>query len=205
MTWLATGGRDDSSRALWPCANAALPSLVGRTFMKNPHAVALGRLGGAKGGPARAKALSARRRSQIAKRAAAARALSMTPADRHDLARRAAVARWSNQSGIVTALDAPAAVRRLLKRYGPGRLRWANEDHRYVVVREIFLRGDARALHWLRSVLSARTTRELVRSYRGAGCDERGRQRLREVLHLTTDDIPSVVTASAERRQALSI
>ncbi len=37
---------------------------------KNPHAVALGRLGGQKGGRARAKKLSARRRSQIARNAA---------------------------------------------------------------------------------------------------------------------------------------
>ena len=40
---------------------------------KNPHAVALGKLGGKKGGPARAKKLSAKRRKQIAKRAANAR------------------------------------------------------------------------------------------------------------------------------------
>lgn len=40
---------------------------------KNPAAVALGRLGGLKGGKARAKALSATKRAQIAKRAAKAR------------------------------------------------------------------------------------------------------------------------------------
>jgi hypothetical protein len=40
---------------------------------KNPAAVALGKLGGSKGGKARAKALSARRRKEIAKRAAKAR------------------------------------------------------------------------------------------------------------------------------------
>ncbi len=40
---------------------------------KNPAAVALGRLGGLKGGPARAKKLSAKRRSDIARRAAAKR------------------------------------------------------------------------------------------------------------------------------------
>jgi hypothetical protein len=40
---------------------------------KNPAAVALGRLGGQKGGKARAEKLSARRRSQIAKAAALAR------------------------------------------------------------------------------------------------------------------------------------
>jgi hypothetical protein len=41
--------------------------------MKNPAAVALGRLGGVKGGIARAKALSARRRHEIARKAALTR------------------------------------------------------------------------------------------------------------------------------------
>ncbi|MDQ3045034.1 MAG: hypothetical protein M3R06_07785 [Chloroflexota bacterium] len=40
---------------------------------KNPHAAALGRLGGQKGGPARALKLSAERRREIAKKAATAR------------------------------------------------------------------------------------------------------------------------------------
>jgi len=40
---------------------------------KNPAAVALGKLGGLKGGPARAKKLSKKRRSEIARRAARAR------------------------------------------------------------------------------------------------------------------------------------
>lgn len=40
---------------------------------KNPYAVALGRLGGLKGGPARAKKLSKKRRSEIAKKAASIR------------------------------------------------------------------------------------------------------------------------------------
>lgn len=40
---------------------------------KNPHAVALGRLGGLKGGKARAAKLSRKRRSDIAKKAAASR------------------------------------------------------------------------------------------------------------------------------------
>lgn len=40
---------------------------------RNPHAVALGKLGGAKGGKARAKALSPKERKEIAKKAAAAR------------------------------------------------------------------------------------------------------------------------------------
>ena len=45
---------------------------------KNPHAVALGREGGKKGGKARAEKLSPERRSEIAKKAAAAR---WTPSD----------------------------------------------------------------------------------------------------------------------------
>jgi hypothetical protein len=40
---------------------------------RNPHAVALGSMGGKKGGKARAKKLSARRRKSIAKKASAAR------------------------------------------------------------------------------------------------------------------------------------
>lgn len=40
---------------------------------KNPAAVALGRLGGLKGGKARAKKLSAKRRAEIAKKAAKSR------------------------------------------------------------------------------------------------------------------------------------
>lgn len=40
---------------------------------KNPAAVALGRLGGLKGGKARAASLSKKKRSEIAKKAAAAR------------------------------------------------------------------------------------------------------------------------------------
>ncbi len=40
---------------------------------KNPAAVALGRLGGAKGGKARAAKLTAEQRSEIARKAAAAR------------------------------------------------------------------------------------------------------------------------------------
>ena len=43
------------------------------TKPKNEHAVALGRMGGLKGGPARAKRLSEKRRREIAHQAAQAR------------------------------------------------------------------------------------------------------------------------------------
>lgn len=48
-------------------------SLKNESKDKNPFAVALGRLGGLKGGPARANKLTAARRQQIAKKAALAR------------------------------------------------------------------------------------------------------------------------------------
>ena len=50
---------------------------------KNPHAVALGRLGGAKGGLARAAKLSKKKRSQIAKKAAVARWKQLTQSKQH--------------------------------------------------------------------------------------------------------------------------
>ena len=43
------------------------------TIAKNPAAVALGRLGGLKGGKARAESLTAKRRKEIAQKASAAR------------------------------------------------------------------------------------------------------------------------------------
>ena len=45
----------------------------GKPPIKNPAAVALGRLGGLKGGKARAQKLSAKKRSDIAKKAAISR------------------------------------------------------------------------------------------------------------------------------------
>jgi hypothetical protein len=54
-----------------PKLDPASPKPVDPT--KNPHAVALGRLGGLKGGAARAAALSPKKRSAIAAKAAAKR------------------------------------------------------------------------------------------------------------------------------------
>jgi hypothetical protein len=63
-----------------PCSRCHAPSeriaVLGRrteAVARNPHAAALGRLGGQRGGPARAAALSPRRRREIARAAALAR------------------------------------------------------------------------------------------------------------------------------------
>jgi hypothetical protein len=154
--------------------------------MKNLHAVALGRLGGAKGGPARAAALSAGKRRAIARAAALARAAGLTSLRRSEIARTAARARWS--AGTATA--APESVRRLLKTYAPAQLRWSTPNDRYAIVRAILLNGEAEARSWLRSKMTDTEVRELVRSYGGAGCNEPERARLRATLRLTTDDIP---------------
>lgn len=68
-----------SSRDVNQIAAGILAQAIGElpetkpTGEKNPAAVALGRLGGQKGGKARADALSPAKRKQIAKKAAAAR------------------------------------------------------------------------------------------------------------------------------------
>lgn len=66
-----------------------------RKKKKNPAAVALGKLGGKKGGPARARKLSAKERSAIAKKASHARMKKITPERRSEIARTAVLARWN--------------------------------------------------------------------------------------------------------------
>lgn len=56
-----------------PTERVAILSRHTEPITRNPHAAALGRLGGLKGGPARAAALSARHRRAIARAAARAR------------------------------------------------------------------------------------------------------------------------------------
>jgi hypothetical protein len=66
---------------------------------KNPHAVALGRLGGLKGGRARAATLTPDELSAIGrkggKKGGKARAAALTPAKRKEIARKAAAKRWA--------------------------------------------------------------------------------------------------------------
>lgn len=65
-------GRDPNSIAFNVVAQAT-GEVVPQEPEKNPAAVALGRLGGLKGGKARADALTPKKRSEIAKKAAKAR------------------------------------------------------------------------------------------------------------------------------------
>jgi len=61
------------SRCHAPSERTAVLARRVEPFVRNPHAAALGRLGGQRGGPARAAALSPRRRRDIARAAARAR------------------------------------------------------------------------------------------------------------------------------------
>ena len=61
------------SAATGDSAESPSPSKKEKAKKKNPAAVALGRLGGQKGGPARAKKLTKEQRHEIARKAALAR------------------------------------------------------------------------------------------------------------------------------------
>jgi len=68
--------RDANQRAFYTMQVATgqiQPDPIPVPHEKNPAAVSLGKLGASKGGKARARALSAKRRKQIAKKAAEAR------------------------------------------------------------------------------------------------------------------------------------
>ncbi len=61
------------AKAIVDIATGETPAIQPDDSGKNPAAVALGRLGGLKGGKARAESLNKQQRSEIAKKAAAAR------------------------------------------------------------------------------------------------------------------------------------
>ena len=69
--------------------------------MKNPHAVALGRLGGAKGGKASMQNRTPEERAEFARTGGKVggkrRAETLSPRRRKEIARKAAEARWGKQ------------------------------------------------------------------------------------------------------------
>jgi hypothetical protein len=64
---------------------------------KNPAEVALGRIGGLKGGKARGKELLAARKWEIAPKTAAARMTAISPQRRSEIARNAVLTRWKRR------------------------------------------------------------------------------------------------------------
>jgi hypothetical protein len=72
---------------------------------KNPHAVALGLLGGRKGGLARAETLSPKERQESARKAGIARMKKLSKAQRTEIGRKAVQARW-NKAKAESSADA---------------------------------------------------------------------------------------------------
>lgn len=111
--------------------------------MKNVHAVALGRLGGKKGGPqggrARAVALSSERRREIACLAASAR--------------------WSGRL--------PESLRSLFWDYPFAELRLP--DHLNEVIFKILCHGDAAQLLWLQRRIGDEAIRRWIINRKGRG------------------------------------
>lgn len=68
-----TSKKDKKDEDINLLAKSIVEKSTGKPPEKNPAAVALGRLGGLKGGKARAKALSAKKRKEIARKAAQTR------------------------------------------------------------------------------------------------------------------------------------
>ena len=71
---------------------------------KNPHAVALGRSGGQKGGKARAEELRAAEIREISSGAGKARMEGLSERERKELARKAAAARWAGHEALPPAI-----------------------------------------------------------------------------------------------------
>jgi hypothetical protein len=126
---------------------------------KNPHAVALSRLGAAKGGAARARALTAVQRSDIASRAGLARARVLGARRRAEIAQRAAAARWSGRlPDILSPLFWPTALDEL-------RL----PERKDVALLHVLASGTAPQVRWLRDRFGDRAIRAWVRKGRGWG------------------------------------
>jgi hypothetical protein len=144
---------------------------------KNPHAVALGRLGGLAGG----------------RQGGLARARVLSPERRREIARLAASARWAptTTNGGELASTFPGVVRQLLKTYNPAQLRWQEASHRWVIVAAIVTRGSEEAQEWLARRLSMGELRKLARRFKGAGLNEPDRARIRAKLGLDKTAIPS--------------
>lgn len=107
--------------------------------MKNPHAVALGRLGGAKGGLARAR--------------------NLTPEGRRAIARAAADARWSGRL--------PELLRSAFWQYKFEELDL--DEHRNLVMLHVLTGGNAEHIAWLRRRLGDNAVEAWIRQRKARG------------------------------------
>ena len=111
--------------------------------MKNVHAVALGRLGGIKGGP----------------KGGRARALTLSSERRREISRLAASARWSGRL--------PEVLRPLFWDYTFAELRFP--DHMNELIFKVLCHGDAAQLAWLRRRVGDAAIRRWIIKRKGRG------------------------------------
>lgn len=78
---------------------------------KNPHAVALGRLGAKKGGLARAAKMTPEELSASGKKASAGRMLKISETRRSEIARKGGLARWNRSEDKDQAASKDAETR----------------------------------------------------------------------------------------------
>jgi hypothetical protein len=79
---------------------------------KNRAAVELGRLGGKKGGPARAVSMTPEERQECARKAGTARMEKLTALQRSEMGRKAIQARWNKDRGVsATDITGPEQLR----------------------------------------------------------------------------------------------
>jgi hypothetical protein len=107
--------------------------------VKNPHAVALGRLGGAKGGQARSASLS--------------------PDRRREIARAAAAARWTG--------SLPDMLRSAFWNYSFEELNIA--DHRGLIIFQVLASGSSEQKAWLRRRLGDDEIERWIRARKARG------------------------------------
>jgi hypothetical protein len=111
--------------------------------VKNPHAVALGRLGGLKGGPTGGRA----------------RAASLTPERRAEISRRAAAARWEGQL--------PDLLRPLFWQYRFEDIRLPDATNE--VMMQVISIGRPEHVAWLRRRFGDAGIRRWIRARKGRG------------------------------------
>lgn len=111
--------------------------------MKNPHAVALGRLGGEKGG----------------RKGGLARAARLSPRRRHEIARRAAASRWSGRL--------PERLRPLFWEYDIEDLHLANDLDQ--VLLKVLAYGRPEHVEWARRRIGDAAIKRWIATRRGSG------------------------------------
>jgi hypothetical protein len=81
-------------------------------------------------------------------------------------------------------------ISRLLKSWDPAELSWDEPAHRWTVVAQVLLRGDAQARRWLDARLSRDEIRAMIIASGGAGLSAEVLPRLRQLFAIDETAMP---------------